>query len=127
MCRYLRIQPSGFYAWLRAPLSNRAQEDRRKTELLKEAWVESGKVYGHRKIHDDLLEQGESVCLNRVSRLTKLAEITAQIGYKRRPGKYGGKPSIVVENTLYLQFDVEAPDRVWDEALFAIGSRTMAE
>ena len=90
MCRCLRIQPSGFYAWLKAPLSKRAQEDRRQTELLKEAWVESGKVYGHRKLHDDLLEQGESVCLNRVSRLTKLAGIKAQIGYKRRPGKYGG-------------------------------------
>ena len=85
MCRCLRIQPSGFYAWLKAPLSRRAQEDRRQTELLKEAWVESGKVYGHRKLHDDLLEQGESVCLNRVSRLTKLAGIKAQIGYKRAP------------------------------------------
>ena len=31
-------------------------------------------------LHDDLLEQGESVCLNRVSRLTKLAGIKAQIG-----------------------------------------------
>ena len=39
--------------WLKAPLSKRAQEDARQTELLKEAWVESGKVYGHRKLHDD--------------------------------------------------------------------------
>ncbi|MCP1167329.1 IS3 family transposase [Limimaricola litoreus] len=113
MCRCLRIQPSGFYAWLKAPLSKRAREDERQIELLKEAWVESGKVYGQRKLHDDLVEQGESICLNRVSRLTKLAGITAQIGYKRRPGKYGGKPSIVVDNTLDRQFDVEAPDTVW--------------
>ncbi len=60
MCRCLRIQPSGFYAWLKTPLSKRAQEDRRQTELLKKAWVESGKIYGHRKLHDDLLERGES-------------------------------------------------------------------
>ena len=127
MCRCLRSQPSGFYAWLKAPLSKRAREDARQTELLKEAWAESGKIYGQRKLHDDLLEQGENVCLNRVARLTRLAGIKAQIGYKRRPGKYGGKPSVVVDNTLDRQFDVEAPDRVWDEALFAIGSRTMAE
>jgi len=113
MCRCLRIQPSGCYAWVKAPLSKRAREDVRQTELLKVAWVESGKVYGHRKLHDDLLEQGEDVCLNRVARLTKLAGITAQIGYKRRPGKYGGKPSVVVDNTLDRQFDVEAPDTVW--------------
>ena len=112
MCRCLRIQPSGFYAWEKAPLSKRAQEDARQTELLKEAWVESGKVYGQRKLHDDLLDQGESACLNRVARLTRLAGITAQIGDKRRPGKYGGKPSVVVDNTLDRQFDVEAPDKV---------------
>ncbi|WP_420804614.1 IS3 family transposase [Thioclava pacifica] len=113
MCRCLRIQPSGFYAWLKAPLSKRAQEDERQIALLKEAWVESGKVYGHRKLHDDLLEQGESVCLNRVARLTKLAGIKAQIGYKRRPGKYGGKPSVVVDNALDRRFDVATPDSVW--------------
>jgi len=118
---------SGFYAWLKAPLSKRAQEDARQTELLKEAWVESGKVYGHRKLHDDLLEQGEDICLNRVARLTRLAGIAAQIGYKRRPGKYGGKPSVVVDHTLDRQFDVAAPDKVWDETLSAIGPRTMVE
>ena len=44
MCHCLRIQPSGFYAWLKAPLSRRAQEDKRQTEMLKEAWLDSGKV-----------------------------------------------------------------------------------
>ena len=85
----------------------------RQTEMLKEAWLDSGKVYGHRKLHDDLLEQGESICLNRVARLTSLAGIKAQIGYKRRPGKYGGKASVVVDNTLDRRFDVATPDTAW--------------
>jgi putative transposase len=29
MCRCLRIHPSGFYAWLKHPLSKRAKEDAR--------------------------------------------------------------------------------------------------
>lgn len=113
MCRCLRIHPSGFYAWLKNPLSRRAREDARQTELIGKAWTESGKVYGYRKLHDDLLDQGETCCPNRVARLAGLAGIKAQIGYKRRPGCYGGKPSLVVDNTLDRQFDVEAPDRVW--------------
>ena len=113
MCRCLRIQPSGFYAWLKNPLSKRAREDARQTELIREAWKDSGKVYGYRKLHDDLLDQGEACCPNRVARLASLAGIKAQIGYKRRPGSYGGKPSLVIDNTLDRQFDVEAPDRVW--------------
>lgn len=56
MCRCLRVQPSGFYAWLKDPLSKRAQEDQRQTALIRAAWRESGKVYGHRKLHDDLAE-----------------------------------------------------------------------
>ena len=113
MCRCLSIHPSGFYAWRKAPLSNRALEDARQTELIRRAWQDSGKVYGYRKLHDDLLDQGETCCPNRVARLAKLAGIRAQIGYKRRPGSYGGKPSVVVDNTLDRQFDVAAPDRIW--------------
>ena len=60
------------------------------TELIRKAWEESGKVYGYRKLHDDLLDQGETCCLNRVARLASLAGVKARIGYKRRPGSYGG-------------------------------------
>ena len=63
--------------------------------------------------HDDLLDQGETCCANRVACLASLAGIKAQIGYRRRPGSYGGKPSLVIDNTLDRQFDVDAPDRVW--------------
>ena len=113
MCRCLKIHPSGFYAWLKSPLSKRALEDERQTKLIEKAWEDSGKVYGYRKLHDDLVDQGETCCPNRVARLARLAGIKAQIGYKRRPGRYGGKPSVVVDNTLNRQFDVDAPDRVW--------------
>lgn len=85
MCRLLRIHPSGFYASLRMPLSKRACEDKRQIDLLSTAWEESGRVYGYRKLHDDLLDHGETCCPNRVARLTRIAEIKAQIGYKRRP------------------------------------------
>lgn len=89
----------------------RAREDNRQTDLIKETWKDSGKVYGYRKLHDDLCEQGETCCLNRVARLARLAGIKARIGYKHRPGKYGGKPSVVADNRLNRQFDVDAPDR----------------
>jgi putative transposase len=113
MCRVLRVHFSGFYAWLKEPLSLRAQDDMRQTELIRQAWYDSGKIYGYRKLADDLRDQGEQVCENRVARLAGLAGIAAQIGYKRRPGRYGGKPAVVATNTLDQQFDVDAPDTVW--------------
>jgi putative transposase len=113
MCRALRVHVSGFYAWLKEPLSQRAQDDARQTELIRQAWSDSGKVYGYRKLADDLRDQGEQVCENRVARLASLAGILAEVGYKRRPGRYGGKPAVVASNTLDRQFEINAPDRVW--------------
>jgi HTH-like domain len=113
MCNMLTVHPSGFYAWLKRPFSKRTLEDERQTQLLKEAWEGSGKVYGYRKLHDDLQDQGETCCPNGVARLAKMAGIKAQIGYKRRVGIYGGKPSLAVDNTLDRQFDTAAPDTAW--------------
>lgn len=113
MCRVLNVHPSGFYAWLKKPMSDRAKEDERQTQLIDDAWRESGKVYGYRKLHADLREVGENISLNRVERLARLASIKAQIGYKRRPGKYGGKPTIVADNQLDRQFKPEHPDQTW--------------
>jgi putative transposase len=56
---------------------------------------------------------GETVSENRVARLARLAGIQAQIGYKKKPGVFGGKPSVVVDNTRDRQFTVDAPDRAW--------------
>jgi len=113
MCRMLMVHFSGFYAWLKERLSLRAQEDARQTDLIQQAWADSGMVYGYRKLHDDLLDAGETCSENRVARLASLAGITAQIGYKRRPGRYGGKPAVVADNTLDRQFEVDMPDCVW--------------
>lgn len=73
----LNVHPSGFYGWVKNPLSDRAVEDARQTVLIKDAWKESGKVYGYRKIHDDLIEMGEQVSQNRLARLAHLAGLQA--------------------------------------------------
>jgi putative transposase len=71
----LHVRPSGFYGWVKNPLSDRAVEDARQTVLIKNAWKESGKVYGYRKRHDDLIEMGACVSRNRVTRLARLTHL----------------------------------------------------
>jgi putative transposase len=112
MCRVLRVHFSGFHAWLKEPLSLRAQDDARQTELIRQAWTDRGKVYGYRKLTDDLRDQGERISENRAARLAALAGIAAQVGYRRRPGRYGGKPAIVAENRLEQQFQASQPDQI---------------
>ena len=113
MCRMLLVHPSGFYAWVREPVSQRALEDQRQTKLMEQAWDDSGKVYGYRKLHDDLCDLGCDISPNRAWRLARLAGIRAQIGYKKRSGSYGGCLAVGADNTLNKEFDVDAPDQFW--------------
>ena len=113
MCRVLKVHPSGFYAWLKSGLSRMAKRQRRLTGLIKQSWLESGGVYGYRKIHHDLLSLGERCAANTVAKLMSKAGLRAQLGYKRRPGKHGSKPSVVAANHLQQNFDTAGPDRVW--------------
>jgi putative transposase len=77
MCRVLLVHVSGLYAWLKEPLSLRAQENLRQTDLIRQAWTDSGKVYGCRKLQDDLRDQGEKCSENRVKR--PLRELFLQV------------------------------------------------
>ncbi|WP_282361049.1 IS3 family transposase [Pseudomonas sp. PS01300] len=113
LCLTLKVHPSGYYAWLAEPQSLRAKDDQRLLGLIKHSWLESGGVYGYRKIHDDLREAGEDCGRHRVARLMRLEGLRSQSGYRRRPGKYGAKPAIASPNLLKRQFDVVEPNKVW--------------
>ncbi len=89
MCRVLRVNRAGYYAWLRAPNSERAKEDERLLGLIKQHWLASGSVYGHRKIAKDLRELGERCSRHRVHRLMRAEGLRAQVGYRRKPRFHG--------------------------------------
>ncbi|HBB0008704.1 TPA: IS3 family transposase [Escherichia coli] len=112
LCRVLDVHPSGFYAWLQPPHSQRHQADLRLTGQIKQFWLESGCVYGYRKIHLDLRDSGQQCGVNRVWRLMKRVGIKAQVGY-RSPRARKGEASIVSPNRLQRQFNPDAPDERW--------------
>jgi putative transposase len=47
--------------------------------MIKQAWLESGCIYGYRKIHRDLHDLGERCGINRVHKLMRDDGINAQI------------------------------------------------
>ena len=108
----MNLHPSGYYAWKAEPASPRQKDDQRLLGLIKQSWLESGSVYGYRKITHDLRDLGERCGKHRVYRLMKQEGLRAQVGYRRRAGHYG-KPAVVAKNQLEQNFDVEAPNQVW--------------
>jgi putative transposase len=108
----MRVHPSGYYAWKSKPVSSRQKDDQRLLGLIKQSWLESGGVYGYRKIAHDLRDLGESCGKHRVYRLMKQEGLQAQVGYRRKARHYA-KPTVVADNRLEQNFDVEAPNQVW--------------
>jgi putative transposase len=109
----MQCHRSGYYQWLKVPVSAREKADKRYTGLIKQSWLESGGVYGYRKVHADLREWGHALGVNRVHRLMKAAELKAQRGYNRRPRHKAGKPALAADNHVNREFEVSTPNQVW--------------
>ena len=113
LCRSLEVNPSGYYAWLQQPLSQRAMEDKVLTRQIKQYWLESGGLSGYRNIQLDLKEAGVACGRDRVLRLMRAAQIKAQRGYRKPKGMYGGKTDVTTPNYLDRQFEFDAPNQWW--------------
>ncbi|MDV2442069.1 IS3 family transposase [Acinetobacter gerneri] len=112
LCSTLDVHHSGYYAWLKQPTSETARKRQQLSELIKQFWLESGGVYGYRKIHCDLKDVGESCGINRVHRLMKADGLKSQRGY-RKPRAHAGTPAVIAANSLNRQFNPTQPNQLW--------------
>ena len=112
MCRVLKVERSGYYAWLKCPQSARAKEDARLLAYIEESYLASGGVYGSRNVHRDLTEAGERIGRKRVERLMRQKGLRSVRSPLRRRYK-GGKPAVVAPNRLQRRFTVKQPDLAW--------------
>ena len=113
MCRLLDVSTSGYYAWLKRPLSKRAQEDAVLTEKILEFHRRSGGTYGSPRVYEDLLEEGIRVGRKRVARLMQAAGLQ---GVSRRKAprttlrKPGTRPA---PDLVDRDFTADRPDQLW--------------
>ncbi len=114
MCETLDVSHSGFYAWLRRPLSARAHTDTRLTAHIRTSFEQSDRTYGARRVWRDLRAWGQHCGLHRVERLMRLAELRALPRRRRRPQDTGPRPeTALAPNVLDRQFAAPAPNQKW--------------
>lgn len=112
MCRVLKANRAGFYAWLHQPESERHKEDQRLLDLIRSSYAGSHGVFGSRRVFGDLREVGETCGVHRVARIMRTHKIKAVRGYKA-PRHIAGRPSLIAPNHVQRQFTVDAPNKVW--------------
>ena len=81
MCRLLGVSPSGYYAWRKRELSQRARRDRELLGMIRRIHTGSRGTYGAPRIHAELRAQGVRVGRKRVARLMRQAGLA---GVSRR-------------------------------------------
>ena len=113
MCRNLSVSSSGFYDWLKRPVSQRDQENHALLGKIKKLHESSDGVWGAPAITEELNMAGIQCSLNRVARLMKLANIKG-IPQKRQ---WYRKPSSVrpddIVNHLKRNFKSTRANQKW--------------
>lgn len=77
MRRCLKVSVSGYSAWQHRVPNPRTQANTRLVKHIREIHKDSRGVIGAPRMHEDLLDEGETISLNRVARLMVAERIQA--------------------------------------------------
>jgi putative transposase len=112
MCRLLGVSASGFYAWRKRPLSQRAQSDAELTKRILAIHERSRATYGVPRVHAELAADGVFVGKKRVARLMKAAKLEG-VSRRRKHGRVSRSKEQVAPDLVDRNFVATAPDQLW--------------
>jgi putative transposase len=113
MCQVFNISRSGYYHWLKNPVSPRKKKDMQLKEKIRQIYKKSRQRYGSPRIHQQLLREGYAIGKKRVERLMSEIGIcaVAKKKYKATTDSSHSKP--VAENHLNRDFTPDKPNTSW--------------
>ena len=112
MCGALRVTPSGFYAWRKRELSERAVKDRQILVDIKAVHRRTRRSFGSPRVHLAIGEKHECG-RHRIARIMRENGIEAKPKKRFRRTTDSRHGFAVAPNVLNRCFHVAEPDRVW--------------
>jgi putative transposase len=113
MCKVLEVAVSGFYDWLKRPVSKRSQENEHLTEQILMFHCGSRWTYGSPRIYKDLKATGYRVSENRVARLMKRSGIQGKAKRRFKTTTISKHQRPRVENLVKQNFQAFEPNKLW--------------
>ncbi len=113
MARVLQVSRSGYYAWLERPPSLRAQSAAELMEEIRSIHLASRGLYGVRRIHATLLQQGWPVGRKRVARLMAEAGIVGVTRRRYRKTTVRNAQHRPAPDLVERDFTADGPDQLW--------------
>ncbi|MCU7862641.1 MAG: IS3 family transposase [Candidatus Thiodiazotropha sp. (ex Lucinoma borealis)] len=113
LCNALEVSPSGYYDWRDRPESARAMSNRKLITKISLFHKASRATYGSPRIHQDLVDTGEQVGVNRVARLMSQHSIQSKMAKKFVVTTDSKNTMQPAPDRLKRQFAIEMPDKAW--------------
>lgn len=123
MCRVLEVSKSGYYDWLDSPESKRARRHRYLLTRIRQAHIESRKLYEAPRIHAELVDQGEQVGRNTIACLMRKESIQSKVHTRfvvTTDSRHTKKPA---ENVLSGDFTAVRANEEWASDVTFIPTR----
>ena len=113
MCRVLDVSDSGYYDWHNRKASPQQQRHDKISQAAARFYFESNRIYGYRKVHEDLVEDGIACCDRTVHRVMAEMGLYSRVKRKFVVTTDSKHHEPVAENILDRDFASSCPNEKW--------------
>ena len=113
MCRVLKISTSGYYDSLKRLPCEQLVRRRSIAQAAAVSYFESNRIYGHRKVHEDLLAEGVICCRETVRRIMRNIGLYSRIKRKFVVTTDSNHALKIAENILNRDFTAKSANQKW--------------
>jgi transposase InsO family protein len=121
MCRVFEVSRSGYYAWLKRPLSN---HDRKELEVIKpavrEAFAASRQTYGCVRISRELINWSIPVSAKRAARIMREESLIPKAARRFKVTTDSNHQKTASPDLVRREFTSDAPGKLWTSDFTAI-------
>jgi transposase InsO family protein len=123
MCRVLKISTSGYYDSLKRLPGGQMVRRRSIAQAATVSYFESNRIYGHRKVHEDLLAEGVICCRETVRRIMRDIGLYSRIKRKFTVTTDSNHALKIAENILNRDFTAKSANQKWAADITYIPTR----
>ncbi len=113
MCRVLQVSTSGFYDWTKRAPSAQQQRREKLSQAACRSYFDSHRIYGYRKVWEDLIEQNIACCRETVRRVLRDLGLFSRTKRKFVVTTDSNHSQPVADNLLARDFTAAAPNQKW--------------
>jgi putative transposase len=113
LCRVLKVRSSGYYVWLKRPLSARERDEMRLELEIHAAHNRTRQTYGPERLQRDLADNGIVVGVHRIKRIRKKLGLRCRQKRRFKVTTDSRHSLPVAENLLDQKFEASGPNQIW--------------